>query len=563
MASESPKVSIILPIYNVEQYLTSMLDNILAFDFQDYEVILVDDGSKDSSGRIIDEYGLKDKRFIPIHQKNAGVSEARNAGIRVARGEYIAFYDPDDAVPLDSLGKLYRKGHSINADMVIGVAVEKSLGRKIIYQNSQKLAKQHMIDPADQHFFKTWAIWHKLFRREFLLENDLKFENYNNAEDGVFTYCCLNHSDVITGCDTIAYEYYKRPFWETASATQIISNKYLDGLLGSHSRILEEASKIADTPCYLEPLYIRFIENELINGYYRGIWRAESDMIPRLSESTAEYRKHITDESWKRLVSRHRDLELENGYKSLEELNKSPLISILIPQGLNPADLKLLLGSIYNQYVNRFEILLDKEYKNIDKAFCDKLNFRTLDKNKMLEESRGKYIIIADCPVMYPQESIYEMLKSLLNDESLDFASSLLVNYQDDKYSDIPCLNAGYGYIGKQNKYNSSCDFDILYCNKIFLKEEIVRMLEEYNYDLIKNRNEIIRKFFHEKKFKKQRRRPVISSLGEAEICKFAGLNKISSRLVLRSAENNFMSNTIEKIKRHITKEDIERFLKI
>lgn len=563
MASESPKVSIILPIYNVEQYLTSMLDNILAFDFQDYEVILVDDGSKDSSGRIIDEYGLKDKRFIPIHQKNAGVSEARNAGIRVARGEYIAFYDPDDAVPHDSLGKLYRKGHSINADMVIGVAVEKSLGRKIIYQNSQKLAKQHMIDPADQHFFKTWAIWHKLFRREFLIENDLKFENYNNAEDGVFTYCCLNHADVITGCDTIAYEYYKRPFWETASATQIISNKYLDGLLGSHSRILEEALKIADTPCYLEPLYIRFIENELINGYYRGIWRAESDMIPRLSEITDKYKRHISNNEWNNLLHRHQDLQLENGFRTIEELNENPLVSFVVMSGLSDEELLLLLGSIYNQAVNRFEVLIDKSYQELPEQYKSKINLRRVSQNQAMEMGRGEYMVFVDSPVMYTQESILQMLKIFEKNTDLVMVSSLLIHFQNKQYSVIPCINAGYGFLKFQNKYNNSCDYDILYSNKMFKKMRLKELLHQKGIDIIADKNRIIRDCFHSNKFSKQRRRPIVTSFSEEQICKLAGLAKINSRIMFRNSQNILLEKFQERLKRHLTREDLERLIKL
>lgn len=91
-----PKLSIIVPVYKVEQYLHKCLDSILSQTFTDFELILIDDGSPDRCGEICDEYAAKDDRIIVIHQKNKGVSAARNAGLDIARGEYIGFVDSDD-----------------------------------------------------------------------------------------------------------------------------------------------------------------------------------------------------------------------------------------------------------------------------------------------------------------------------------------------------------------------------------------------------------------------------------------------------------------------------------
>ena len=91
-----PKLSIIVPVYKVEQYLHKCIDSILSQTFTDFELILIDDGSPDRCGKICDEYAAKDDRIIVIHQKNQGVSAARNAGLDIARGEYIGFVDSDD-----------------------------------------------------------------------------------------------------------------------------------------------------------------------------------------------------------------------------------------------------------------------------------------------------------------------------------------------------------------------------------------------------------------------------------------------------------------------------------
>lgn len=96
-----PKLSVIVPVYNVEQYIHKCVDSILSQTFADFELILVNDGSPDNCGKICDEYASKDNRVKVIHKKNGGVSEARNVGLDVATGEYISFIDPDDWIDKD------------------------------------------------------------------------------------------------------------------------------------------------------------------------------------------------------------------------------------------------------------------------------------------------------------------------------------------------------------------------------------------------------------------------------------------------------------------------------
>ncbi len=98
-----PAFSIIVPVYNAEKTLQRCVDSILAQTFEDFELILINDGSKDQSGDICDEYAAKDSRVKTVHKTNGGVSSARNAGLRIAQGEYIAFIDSDDYIDNDYL----------------------------------------------------------------------------------------------------------------------------------------------------------------------------------------------------------------------------------------------------------------------------------------------------------------------------------------------------------------------------------------------------------------------------------------------------------------------------
>ena len=114
-----PVISIIVPVYNVEQYLRRCVDSILAQTFTDFECILIDDGSPDNCPAICDEYAERDNRIIVIHQKNAGVSAARNAGLDLARGEWIGFVDSDDWCDPGMYEFLYKNAITNQVDISI------------------------------------------------------------------------------------------------------------------------------------------------------------------------------------------------------------------------------------------------------------------------------------------------------------------------------------------------------------------------------------------------------------------------------------------------------------
>lgn len=113
-----PQISIIVPVYNVSAYLPECINSIIKQKFTNVEIILVDDGSTDSSGEICDDFKKKDSRINVIHKKNGGLSSARNAGIQSARGKYIGFVDGDDWISSDMYGELYRIAESTQAQMV-------------------------------------------------------------------------------------------------------------------------------------------------------------------------------------------------------------------------------------------------------------------------------------------------------------------------------------------------------------------------------------------------------------------------------------------------------------
>ena len=118
MPNKKPKISIIIPMYNVEKYLKRCLDSVRAQTFTDFQAILVDDGSPDKSGEIAESYAALDKRFIVVHKENGGLSDARNVGMSKASGEYIMYLDSDDFIHPQTMEIAYSLAQRDNSDIV-------------------------------------------------------------------------------------------------------------------------------------------------------------------------------------------------------------------------------------------------------------------------------------------------------------------------------------------------------------------------------------------------------------------------------------------------------------
>ena len=198
-----PIVSIIVPVYNVEKYINRCIDSILAQTFNDWECILVDDGSPDKSGDICDEYAARDSRIRVIHKQNGGVSSARNAGLDVAHGEYIYFIDSDDYVELEALELLLSKAKQSEADiMVHGIVndyIYKQSSTAVKYVSLPEKDYSTILEMADRWGLLKGPV-NKLFKNSIIKNKSLRFdESISYGEDTKFTFEYLVH------CHSIAF----------------------------------------------------------------------------------------------------------------------------------------------------------------------------------------------------------------------------------------------------------------------------------------------------------------------------------------------------------------------
>lgn len=239
------KISVIVPIYNVEKYIKQSIESILNQTYNKLEIILVDDGSKDLSGSICDEYSKKDNRIKVIHKENGGLSSARNAGLDVATGKYVMFIDSDDYFENNSCEVLYNEIEKRNADYVIGnyihVTHDGIKWDKPVFNDIDDNFKTSIEDYQKSFFVMNSVVWNKIFKREFIEEHKLRFVPGALAEDAIFTTYCYVHTDKGYYINDVVYNYRQNE--ENASISTNCTKNYFIKLNDTYKLIFNNFEK--------------------------------------------------------------------------------------------------------------------------------------------------------------------------------------------------------------------------------------------------------------------------------------------------------------------------------
>jgi len=220
-------ISIIIPVYNSEEYLYKCVESVINQSYSDTEIILVNDGSTDSSGKICESYAFKDDRFKVIHKENMGPASARNDGIKISEGKFIFFIDSDDFLEKNALQTLVEKYEKYNPDLVIadfnkvGETISSS-GNDRVFSDNKLLKKQDIINyvssylSAPNKFPLLTQSWGRLFKASIIKNNNIFFNSdLRTFEDVAFNFDYMKHVDEIF--------YIKKPLYNFSIHTNCLS----------------------------------------------------------------------------------------------------------------------------------------------------------------------------------------------------------------------------------------------------------------------------------------------------------------------------------------------------
>lgn len=277
----NPFFSIIVPVYNTEQYLRQCLDSILAQTFEDWECILMDDGSTDESGKICDEYAATDSRFVVIHKQNGGVSSARNMGLQSARGKYVWFIDSDDWIFCQSLCYFFEKLIADDAEILFWGLVE--IPSNIINENLSKIPSEcckdrkgcgEIISLLEQYGLFGFAC-NKIFKKEIIEQSGLLFDTrISIREDHIFTLEYVKYVKKIQVLHIYPYYYRQR------ESSLMRKKNQFDEMIAQNLTIYQKRRELIKVFDFEHEQYVRWFTTDYIIREVRNLRKMRREGFP-------------------------------------------------------------------------------------------------------------------------------------------------------------------------------------------------------------------------------------------------------------------------------------------
>ena len=338
------KISVIIPVYNVESFIKETLNSLLNQTIvDDIEVIMVDDGSTDSSKYIIEEYSAKYENFYAYHKENGGLSSARNYGMPYAKGEYIHFFDSDDLIAYNAYEKLYEYAKKDNYDIIVGNFLKfnsqktwaQGMGEFVFKDIEEDVENTNLLNSPNL----TWDMfaWNKIFRREFLENNNITFYKENiTFEDNLFSIEVYDKAKKIAICKDFIY------FWRAREAgtsiTQDFSLKRATDLIKIFNLVKEYINKNISEKEILEKKYLKWLIWD-IPMFIKLVNEFPEEEHEFLIESASDICDLIPSEFYENINTYHKtlyqiikDKDLNNLYRFLSiDYRKNPET----PEGLD------------------------------------------------------------------------------------------------------------------------------------------------------------------------------------------------------------------------------------
>lgn len=503
MPTIPPKVSIVIPVYNTEQYLDECLRSVTGQSLRDLDIICIDDGSTDASGAILDDWASRDKRIRVIHQDNAGVSHARNVGLSVAIGEYLCFVDSDDYVSLVMCESLFELAQKEQADIVVfGGQTFPTVGWiDWCMDTSDEVCRNDSFEALFKKQGSNPLMCNKMYRRSLLEANGIRFnEGLKLGEDNAFQFCVFPHASVIAYCSDMFYFYrceregsaldlyhsdhYKKITLHFELVEYIVDQWKQKGFLAREGQGLLEwmVDFFYDDLQYMDYNFRFEFSNKL------RVFCAEQGLLSYQANLSGEIR------------------EIADIVLSLpDQAQVDPVVTMVLKSALEQKHLISGFRSLANQFEQRIQIFCLADGNEITKSSLVELvnndtraqliEFDTKNTwvDKVISEARGQYILFASLEDKYDAESIKKMVETATKYDadivSIHDSNSSLRARHMDRFLEMPSQR---GARDKENSHSvtphelENCLFNMASLsskNKLYKRSFVADLVVEGEHD--------------------------------------------------------------------------------
>lgn len=347
------KISVIVPAYNSEAFLRETLDCLINQTLKDIQIIVVNDGSTDSTADIIEEYAAKHPNILPVYQENAGVSAARNNGIERSEGKYTMFLDSDDLITEDTLENVFAALEKANADMAVFRVMRFGFGGEEYNPIVEALAKESEINCFDKRLLWNFLVANKCYRTDMLKNSGVRFPALKYSEDGAFLMQFIYKArPKITGVYSAVLKYRRHTPSEGLSVSQRVNLSLAKDFTQAHAIVYRAAQEALGNskPDYLqEIIYKNYFA--LITEFYRLLWNGDDETLAFIGKQSDELKAKMTPETLKKCQNAVRDIG--EPLFSKAEIAENPIVSVIVKNCSEE-----FLSALYSQSMPVFELIV-------------------------------------------------------------------------------------------------------------------------------------------------------------------------------------------------------------
>lgn len=515
------KVSVIVAAYNAEKYLAETLDSLTHQTLDDYEIIVINDGSTDNTQQILETYQENYSNLKLINKENAGPSSARNTGLDIAAGEYIYFFDADDILVPNALECLYNRAIEQEADLVIAKYDTFDQYKTYNINNINRLVSLETIDKYHLEILWTFSLWNKLYKKSLIDQYNFRFPPISYTEDGAFVMEFVYHANKITGLNMVVCHYRRMFEGEATSITASVSPTKIRDYITAHKIILRSAERsiLKDHPEYssikearkddieIHKYLCEIIRKELqilIGQFYIKFWSLDEDTVQLLIDEIEEKIQWLDMRSIALLADAYPEFVLQElAVNSKRVLERAYFTAVLYGEKKTEADFLNCLKSLNVQNLIAMEIWVPQSMKGcMEEANLIQENIRFVQvsskeelQHYALENVKTPYITFCDEKVAYANNAFKVVFKRFIKSPA-DFIVELICHRNYGEPQPIFFNSIAFKSLGEGTEYKPELSMDHTLANKFF-KVEFLRNQVDRKKSILSQLERLYRKGYY------------------------------------------------------------------